>query len=65
VRAYEATGLPELWLVDTIAETVLGYRRSDPAVASFGLSLEFGPSDIITSPQLRGFELPVPVIFES
>jgi hypothetical protein len=29
-RVYEATGLPELWLVDDAAESVLVYRRTTP-----------------------------------
>jgi Uma2 family endonuclease len=59
--AYEREGLLELWLVDTDAKVVLVFRRSAPDVPSFDLALEL--SDILTSPQLVGFELPLVELF--
>ena len=39
---YEARGLPELWLVDGYASTVLAFRRSAPAHPAFDVTLELG-----------------------
>ncbi len=61
--AYERHGLRELWLVDTVAETVLIYRRSKSDSARFDLSLELEAGAKLTSPLLRGFGVPVAEIF--
>ncbi|MGH9073449.1 MAG: Uma2 family endonuclease [Acidimicrobiales bacterium] len=61
--AYERAGLPELWLVDTAAETVLLYRRSAPALPTFDLALELDRAATVTSPSLGGLALPVVEIF--
>ena len=67
---YERHGVAELWLVDTSADIVLVFRRSlieggsAPAVAQFDVSLEIGPDEKLTSPQLPGFELSGAEIFE-
>jgi Uma2 family endonuclease len=60
---YEAQGLPELWLVDTVAQTVLVFRRSRPDAPSYDVALELGPGDAVTSPQLPGFALSVAELF--
>jgi Uma2 family endonuclease len=60
---YERRGLPELWLVDTSAETVLVYRRATPKSPEFDMSLELTTDDTLTSPQLAGFELAVAELF--
>jgi Uma2 family endonuclease len=57
MRLYEAGGLPELWLVDDAAKTVLVYRRSAPESKSFDVALELGVGETLTSPQLPGFGL--------
>lgn len=56
---YERYGLPELWLVDTAAEAVLVYRRSQPQAPTFDVSLELGRDDELGSPLLPGFSLPL------
>jgi Uma2 family endonuclease len=61
--AYEAAGLPELWLVDDVAATVLVFRRSKPEVARFDTALELGRAETLTSPQLPGFELGLDDLF--
>jgi len=61
--AYERHGLPELWLVDTPAETVLVYRRSKSDSARFDVALELDAGAQLTSPLLRGFGVPVAEIF--
>jgi Uma2 family endonuclease len=38
-RVYEDGGLPELWLVDDAAETVLVYRRSRRDAPTFDVAL--------------------------
>jgi Uma2 family endonuclease len=62
--AYERAGLPELWLVDTEAETVLVYRRSSPGAPSFDVALELGAGEALASPLLPGFSVAVAEIFD-
>jgi Uma2 family endonuclease len=62
-RVYEAGGLPELWLVDDVAETVLVYRRSRPGAPTYDLSLELARGDTLESPMLPGFALPLETLF--
>jgi Uma2 family endonuclease len=62
-RVYESHGLPELWLIDDAAETVLVYRRSTPRAPTFDVALELGAGETITSPQLPGFALPLAELF--
>ncbi len=54
---YEAKGLPELWLVDTAADTVLVFRRSTTDAPGFDVALELGRGKELASPQLLGFSL--------
>jgi Uma2 family endonuclease len=61
---YERGGLPELWLVDTAAWTVLVFRRSSRDAARFDVELELSYSDELTSPQLPGFSLQVERLFK-
>lgn len=61
--AYEAARLPELWLVDDVAATVLVFRRSKSDVARFDVALELGRGETLTSPQLAGFELSLDDLF--
>ena len=60
---YERYGLAELWLVDTAADVVLVFRRSEPDAPSFDVSLELMTEETLTSPLLPGFSLPVSEIF--
>ena len=60
---YERYGLPELWLVDTAADVVLVFRRSEPDAPSFDVSLELTTDETLTSPLLPGFSLLVGEIF--
>jgi Uma2 family endonuclease len=60
---YEKHGLPELWLVDTVHHTVLVFRRSTPEVDEFDVGLKFGADEVLTSPQLPGFELNLREVF--
>ena len=61
--AYERAGLPELWLVDAAADEVLIFRRSRADAAAFDVALELTRDDVLTSPLLPGFGLPVAAIF--
>ena len=61
--AYERGGLPELWLVDDRARSVLVYRRSRPGAPRFDVSLEPGEDEELISPQLPGFALPIGQLF--
>lgn len=61
--AYERAGLRELWLVDTAASEVLIFRRSVAEAPGFDMALELERDDVLTSPQLDGFELPLVELF--
>jgi Uma2 family endonuclease len=60
---YQAAGLPELWLVDTVAESVIVQRRSRPGAPGFDVALELSGDERLTSPQLPGFAVRVADIF--
>jgi Uma2 family endonuclease len=60
---YERGGLPELWLVDDVAETVLVFRRSSSESGSFDVALELEGADSLGSPQLPGFALALDDLF--
>ncbi len=60
---YEQAGLPELWLVDTMAQTILVFRRSSPASPSFDVALELTGEETLRSPQLAGFATQVSDLF--
>jgi len=60
---YEAHGLNELWLVDTVGDTVLVFRRSDRGASRFDVALEPGRGETLTSPLLPGFELALDELF--
>lgn len=60
---YEQHGLPELWLVDTKNEAVTVVRRSVPTAATFDVRVELTRDDVLTSPLLPGFELPLVEVF--
>lgn len=61
---YEAAGLPELWLVDTVADSVLVFRRSTPAAPRFDLALEVTAPGHLTTPVIPGFALDLGVLFD-
>jgi len=61
--AYERAGLPELWLVDTRAETVLVFGRAAPGSPDFDLALELRDQDAVTSGLLPGFALSISDLF--
>lgn len=63
MRTYEQLGLPELWLVDTNARTILVFRRSSPEASGFDLALEVEAGETLTSPLLPGFGLDVGALF--
>ncbi len=56
---YLASGVRELWLVDTPASTVLVYRADE----SLDDASEVGPGETLTSPLLPGFALPIDELF--
>jgi len=61
---YERGGLPELWLVDDAADTVLVYRRSTPEATRFDVALELTKGDTLASPHLPGFALALDELFK-
>ncbi len=62
--AYERHGVAELWLVDTAADVVLVFRRSQAKAERFDLSLELTAADTLSSPLLPGFSLTIAEVFE-
>jgi Uma2 family endonuclease len=60
---YETHGVPELWLVDPYEQMVTVCRRTDPRAPTFDIELPLGPSDLLRSPQLPGFQLPIESLF--
>lgn len=62
-QTYERYGLPELWLVDTEAREVRVLRRSGPDASGFDVECKIGYDEVLTSPQLPGFELPLDEVF--
>jgi len=60
---YERNGLPELWLADTLACTLLVFRRSRAGAPAFDVAVELEEADELTSPVLPGFALPVSEAF--
>ena len=63
-QVYSEVGVRELWLVDMPASTVLVFRRSRAEGVGFDDDAEFGPGEILSSPLLEGFELPIDGLFE-
>ncbi|MCB1004411.1 MAG: Uma2 family endonuclease [Acidimicrobiales bacterium] len=61
---YEAAGTPELWLVDTVADSVLVFRRSSPTEPLFDLALEVAAPEPLTTPVVPGFALDLAVLFD-
>lgn len=63
-RGYEAAGLPELWLVDTARDRVIVHRRSQPDVATFDVTFEVGPGEVLSTPLLPDLALDVAELFD-
>ncbi len=60
---YEQQGLPELWLVDTVAERFLVSRRCSPDAATFDVELTVSRGETLTSPLLPGFAVALDDLF--
>jgi len=60
---YERHGLPELWLMDTVARTVLVYRRSSADASRFDVALELTQDGLLASPLLPDFSMAVRDVF--
>jgi len=60
---YEAKGLPELWLVDTAADTVLVFRRSTADAPGFDSALELARGGELASSHLPAFCLLLDELF--
>jgi len=63
-KHYEASGLRELWLVDTASRTVIVNRRSRDDAPEFDVILEVGVGDTLTTPLLPGFAIGVGELFD-
>jgi Uma2 family endonuclease len=60
---YERRGLPELWLIDTAADEVLVFRRSQPDAPQFDVALELTRDESLASPLLPGFAIALNALF--
>jgi Uma2 family endonuclease len=58
-QRYEQYGLPELWLVDTTGRVVTALRRSGPSAPGFDVEQKHSADEVLTSPLLPGFALPL------
>jgi Uma2 family endonuclease len=56
---YEENGLPELWIVDPRRRTATVLRRSSASAPTFDVDKALGADDVLESPQLPGFAVPV------
>jgi len=61
--SYESHGLPELWLADTGARTMLVYRRSSAEGSRFDVALELTEDNQLASPLLPHFSMAVRDVF--
>jgi Uma2 family endonuclease len=61
---YEVTALPEPWLVDTKADSVLVYRASSAEAETFDVALELGGADQLGSPLLPGLAIDPDELFD-
>jgi Uma2 family endonuclease len=62
-RKYEASGAAEVWLVDTASNTVLVYRRSDPASPTFDVAHELAAGETLTTLLLPEFAIDIGELF--
>jgi Uma2 family endonuclease len=60
---YERHSLRELWLVDTAADEVLAFRRSEAGAPAFDIAVELDRGQQLTSPLLPGFALALAGLF--
>lgn len=60
---YERWGVGELWLVDGDSRSVIVNRRSRRAQPEFDVAFELAGDDVLRSPLLPAFQLPVRAIF--
>lgn len=63
LRTYEAGGVREVWLVDTVADTVLVHRRRGPDAAHFDDRLELTVADTLSTPLIEGWEIDLGRLF--
>jgi len=62
---YETASVAEAWFVDTVARSVLVFRRSHEGSPNFDVSVELAADDVLASPMLPGFSLAVGTVFGS
>lgn len=62
-QVYEASGVRELWLVDTPVSTVLVFRRTSAESPGFDDDAELGLGDSLASALLPGFALAADDLF--
>lgn len=61
---YERSGVAELWLVDTDADSVLVYRRSAPGAPGFDVALEQASGDVLATPLMPGLAVDLASLFD-
>ncbi|MGI8937004.1 MAG: Uma2 family endonuclease [Iamia sp.] len=63
LRHYESSGVAEVWLIDTAADVVLIYRRSDSDATTFDVALELTVDDTLTTPLVPGWDVDLRALF--
>lgn len=63
LRHYETAGVAEVWLIDTAADAVLVYRRSDDGSPTFDVSLELTADETLTTPLIPGWTIDLGELF--
>ena len=63
LRHYEQARVAEVWLVDTAADEVLVFRRSEGS-ATFDVSLELTSDDTLETPLIPGWQIDLRRLFD-
>lgn len=63
LRNYEASGVAEVWLIDTAADVVLVYRRATTDSAHFDIELELTASETLSTPLIPGWDIDLAGLF--
>ncbi|HWW88159.1 MAG TPA: Uma2 family endonuclease, partial [Vicinamibacterales bacterium] len=62
LRLYERAGVSEYWLVDPALDVIRIYRRLDETFSRV-VELKQEAGDVLTTPLLPGFEMPLADVF--
>ena len=63
LRTYEASGVAEVWLIDTENDVVVVHRRSSADAARFDVELTLTATDTLTTPLIPGWTVDLNALF--